>query len=100
MYVAHLLGLDVAAQERWQHAHLSGDRSKRPGMVRVSFGAYNTVDDVDALVAMLQRITRDDYGSQYCQVPESGDFRPVGHDDGVHNHFSLSHRRPLGTAMS
>ena len=69
-------------------------------MVRVSFGAYNTVDDIDALVAMLHRITRGDYEGQYCQVPESGDFRPVGRDDGVHTHFSLSHQRSLGTTIA
>jgi hypothetical protein len=81
MYVAHLLGLDAARQSRWQHALLSGDRSQRPGMVRMSLGAYNTVDDIDALVAMLQRITQRDYRGHYRRVPESGDFRPVGHDD-------------------
>ena len=36
----------------------------RPGMVRISLGAYNTSEDVDVLVEMLERIMRNDYRSQ------------------------------------
>jgi selenocysteine lyase/cysteine desulfurase len=76
MYVSHLLGLDAAEQDRWQRAQLSGDRSSKPGMVRISFAAFNTVDDIDALVSMLQRITSGDYQGHYHQSPATGDFEP------------------------
>ncbi len=72
-YVAHLLGLTNREQ--------ADSRSGRPGMVRMSLGAYNTVEDVDALVAMLHRIVQDDYDGQYYQLPESGDYKPAGYDD-------------------
>ena len=53
-------------------------------MVRISLGAYNTSEDVDVLVEMLERIMRNDYRSQYYYVPQSSDYRPVGYQDFVH----------------
>ncbi len=58
-------------------------------MVRVSLGVYNTHEDVDALVTMLQRIAAGDY-RRYFQVPESGDYRPAGYEDAMSRHFSLA----------
>ena len=40
-YVAHLLGLDAAAAERWATRVGAGDRHDAPGMVRASLGFYN-----------------------------------------------------------
>ena len=45
-------------------------------MVRISLAAYNTVEDLDALVEMLIRITEGRYHGAYRQVPESGDYVP------------------------
>jgi selenocysteine lyase/cysteine desulfurase len=75
-YVSSLLG--IADDARGQSP---GDRSDRPGMVRVSFGVYNTCADVDALVDMLQRIAAGDYHGRYDRVPATGEYRPVGYDD-------------------
>ncbi len=46
------------------------------GMVRASFGLYNTKQDVDALAAALHDITsrRDFYASHYAQLP-NGDYQ-------------------------
>jgi hypothetical protein len=52
-YVMRLLDLGAADQDRWRRAQLAGDKTGRPGMVRVSLAAYNTSEDVDALVEML-----------------------------------------------
>ena len=80
-YVMRLLGLGAADQARWRRAQLAGDKTGRPGMVRVSFAAYNTSEDIEALVEMLHRIMRHDYKGAYEQAPESGDYRPVGYED-------------------
>ena len=56
---------------------LRGDRSERPGMVRISLAAYNTCEDLDALVEMLVRISEGRYHGAYRQVPESGDYVPA-----------------------
>ena len=80
-YVMRLLGLGAADQTRWRRAQLAGDNTGRPGMVRVSFAAYNTSEDIEVLVEMLHRIMRHDYKGAYEQAPESGDYRPVGYED-------------------
>ena len=85
-YVAHLLGRaacrpgPLAARDIWRRSSRA-----RPGMVRISLGAYNTSEDIDALVEMLGRITRNDYRGLYCYVPESGDYRPAGYEELVHS---------------
>lgn len=93
-YVAHLLGLDPVEQARRQREHLAGDRSRRPGMVRLSLGLYSTVDEVDALVAMVQRIAREDYHGDYYQVPETGDYRPVGYEETTLGRFAWAEPAP------
>ena len=35
---------------------LAGDRSEMPGLVRISFGLYNTKDEIDLLIQALQAI--------------------------------------------
>jgi cysteine desulfurase / selenocysteine lyase len=87
-YVAHLLELTPAERSRWSRASAASPRSRRPGMVRLSFGAYNTTADVDAAVEMLERITRSDYRGRYEPSAQSGEYEPVGYDDAIRNHFS------------
>ena len=68
-YVAHLLGHVESEPDRWQRARLAGDTSPRPGMVRISLAAYNSSEDIDVLVEMLGRITRNDYRGLYLLRP-------------------------------
>ena len=76
-YVAQLLGVSSRETARLAQKSLSGDRSERPGMVRASLAAYNTIEDLDALVETLVRITEGRYHGAYRQVPESGDYVPA-----------------------
>ena len=46
-------------------------------MVRASLAAYNTIEDLEALVETLVRITEGGYHGAYRQVPESGDYVPA-----------------------
>jgi hypothetical protein len=48
-------------------------------MVRVSFGAYNTRDDVDALVEALTRIRRGDHACY--ERGADGEYAPAGGAD-------------------
>jgi cysteine desulfurase / selenocysteine lyase len=75
-YVSHLLGLSAEDQHRWQAAAREGRPARRPGMVRVSFGVYNTRDDVDALVDMLHRIVNGAYEGVYVESA-TGDVAPA-----------------------
>ena len=47
-------------------------------MVRISLGAHNTRDDIDAALDMLERITRGAYSGRYCQVQDTGEYQPAG----------------------
>ena len=67
-YVAALLGIGAARAQR-----TAGD--DRPGMVRASFGAYNTSEDVDALVEALLRLRRGSYRGRYERGPD-GEYTP------------------------
>ena len=68
-------------------------------MVRVSFGAYNTIEDVDALVEMLHRITRNEYKGEYHQNAENGEYVPAGYSDSLADYFSLAVNSVLGEGV-
>ena len=88
-YVVHLLNLDDSGASRWRTELLDGDRSNMPGMVRMSFGCYSNRDDVDRLVAMLERIARGDYAGDYRLDRQTGEYRPAGFEEPVAQYFAL-----------
>jgi selenocysteine lyase/cysteine desulfurase len=88
-YVVHLLGLSAGQTATWRAQMARGDKSDMPGLVRASFGCYNTADDVDRLAEMLERVARGDYRGRYRQL-SSGEFVPEGHDDDFTAHFALA----------
>ncbi len=88
-YVVHLLNLDDEAASTWRTELLEGDRSNMPGMVRMSFGCYNNRDDVDRLLAMLERITRNDYAGDYRLDRQTGEYRPAGFTEPIASYFAL-----------
>jgi cysteine desulfurase/selenocysteine lyase len=88
-YLRRLLGLSDEEVAR-AHANLrAGDRRNQPGLVRASFGMYNTTEEVDALVAALGAISRGEYRGQYDQDHATGDFRPRGWVPDLSRYFSL-----------
>ena len=75
-YILHLLAVDTVAAEQLRELHKN--KAAMPGLVRASFGLYNTTADVDALIAALAVIQRGAYHGQYVQDPLSGEYRPQG----------------------
>jgi len=95
-YVVHLLGLNARQTATWRAQMARGDKSDMPGLVRASFGCYNTTDDADRLAEMLERLARGDYRGRYRQLP-SGEYVPEGHEDDFTAHFALAtHHAPEG----
>ncbi len=88
-YVVNLLGLQEAQASGWRSKILSGDKSNMPGMVRASFGCYNTKEDIDRLVAMLQHIARGDYRGDYQLITSTGEYIPKGYEEPVSDYFNL-----------
>ena len=75
-YILHLLGLNREQAQRVRSSIMAGDRSEMPGLVRASFGLYNTFEDVDVLLEALQRISNDEYKGRYTQDQASGEYKP------------------------
>ena len=89
-YVVQLLAIDEPAQAAFRQDIIEGDHTQMPGLVRVSFGCYNTREDVDHLLQMLKRICAGDYKGDYVVDPASGTYLPRQFDmDLIHQAFSI-----------
>ena len=89
-YLIQLLGLS-RDDVQWVRASMAdGDMSTMPGMVRVSFGMYNTLEDVDELIAALRRIATGDYAGTYILDRASGEYAANGWSPDVADHFSVA----------
>jgi cysteine desulfurase / selenocysteine lyase len=88
-YILHLLKLTPQESHSVRSRMLAGDRSEMPGMIRASFGLYNTIDEVDAFIAALDCIARGQYSGKYTQVKSSGEFIPAGWHPNFKQYFSF-----------
>jgi len=88
-YILHLLGLSADESRRVRSNILAGDRSDMPGMVRASFGLYNSAGDVDRLVEALEYISRGDYSGTYHQVRSTGEYVPEDWSPQFERYFSI-----------
>jgi cysteine desulfurase / selenocysteine lyase len=88
-YILHLLGLneDQASDVR-QHI-LAGDRSDMPGLIRASFGIYNTLEDVDILLEALRHISKGEYKGKYSQDGLTGEYTPLGWQPDYSAYFNI-----------
>jgi selenocysteine lyase/cysteine desulfurase len=88
-YFMHLLGMSPTDAQAARAMMLSPDHSAKPGLIRASFGLYNTSEDVDALVDALNAIQRGAYQGDYVQDPASGEYHPTGWNPDFTPYFSL-----------
>ena len=77
-YIAHLLQLDGAESLAWVERARHGDKRGAPGMVRISFGCYNDMRDVDVAVRGLERVVAGEIAADYLADPD-GSFNPAGY---------------------
>ena len=88
-YLEHLLGLSEEEAADVRTRMLAGDPHNLPGMVRASFGLYNTVEDVDALLKGVAAIAAGRYG-EYTVDDSTGDYLPVGFNPDLNEYFSFN----------
>jgi cysteine desulfurase / selenocysteine lyase len=89
-YILRLLKVDDATYQAFRTRVLHHDRSDLPGLVRASFGCYNTCDEIDYLVEWLQRIRRGQFAGDYVLDLPTGSYLPRGWDESaVAKVFSL-----------
>jgi cysteine desulfurase/selenocysteine lyase len=77
-YLLHLLGLNDDEAEAVRRRMLAGDRSDMPGLVRISFGLYNTTDEIDILIDALYAIATGSYAGNYTQDVATGEYNLEG----------------------
>ena len=88
-YILHLLGLRPDEANQVRDRMLTGDRSEMPGLIRLSFGLYNTIQEVDDFVDAIQHIYRGEYQGEYLQDRASGEYSPRGWQPDFNPYFSL-----------
>lgn len=88
-YVLHLLRLTEPELKQIRTAMQANERQAMPGMVRVSFGMYNTKAEVDILVEALTQIARNQYQGKYLQDQRTGEYRAVGWQPELGEYFKL-----------
>jgi selenocysteine lyase/cysteine desulfurase len=82
-YVTRLLGLNSQAYEAYKARILNHDRSTAPGLVRISFGCYNTIEEIDRLTSLLRRVVSGDYSDDYVVDKASGLYLPRSFYPGI-----------------
>ncbi len=87
--ILHLLDVGEEEARRVREEMLNNQRDHMPGLIRASFGLYNTIEDVDAFVDALKAISAGDYSGDYIQDVASGEFHPVGWRPDFSAYFSL-----------
>jgi selenocysteine lyase/cysteine desulfurase len=88
-YILHLLGLKEEEAAKVRQRIIAGDKSEMPGMIRISFGLYNSMDEVDILVDALRRISDGNYQGQYVQDMTTGEYAPVDWHPDFAKYFKL-----------
>ncbi len=88
-YILHLLGLNEAEARHVREQMLAHDRSDMPGLLRASFGLYNTTEEIDALLDALNCIATENYRGQYIQDKASGEYKPLHWQPNFEAYFTL-----------
>ena len=88
-YILRLL--KVAGDEALHHQQdiIDGSRVGLPGLVRISFGCYNSIEEVDHTMGMLARIAAGELEGDYKQDPISGAYWPRGYEPDYDRYFFL-----------
>ncbi|MDO8592028.1 MAG: aminotransferase class V-fold PLP-dependent enzyme [bacterium] len=77
-YVACLLKVSKREMDELGYEVRRGDKRHVPGLVRASFGMYNTLGEVDKFAAALSQIAAGKYKGKYQQHKKTGDFSAAG----------------------
>jgi selenocysteine lyase/cysteine desulfurase len=88
-YVLHLLNLNEEQAGQVRDQMLSGDKSHMPGLIRASFGLYNSLEEVDRFADAVEAIAAGKYKGTYHQDTASGEYLPEGWQPDFESFFKL-----------
>jgi selenocysteine lyase/cysteine desulfurase len=87
--ILHLLNIKEDDAFKVRDDIIQGDKSEMPGLIRASFGLYNTIEEIDMFIDALKAIANGDYKGEYVQDKASGEFTPAGWEPKFEEYFSL-----------
>jgi len=92
--ILHILGLSKQESDQVRTDILNHDKSHMPGLIRASFGLYNSTDEIDDLVAALTAIAQGSYQGEYIQDVPTGEYHPKDWHPDFDSYFSLNNNKP------
>jgi len=88
-YVKCLLGVTPEQAKEVEKHILARDRSTIPGTFRISFGLYNTKEEIDQFCKALTKVIRKEYKGKYLVDKERGEYYPEGFTPDFSEFFTL-----------
>ena len=88
-YILRLLKVGGDEALRHQQDIVAGSRVGLPGLVRISFGCYNTIEEVDHTMGILARIAAGELEGEYEQNSVSGEYWPKDYEPDYNRYFYL-----------
>lgn len=87
-YVKSLLKLSDSESDQLISKIRKGERVDLPGMVRISFGIYNTLDEVDYFLESVNEICAGNFHGNYELNTQRGEYSPKGFEPSYQDYFS------------
>ncbi|MBN1902762.1 aminotransferase class V-fold PLP-dependent enzyme [Candidatus Sumerlaeota bacterium] len=88
-YLTRLFGLTREELERYLKQVRLGNSADLPGLVRISFALYNTLEEVEYLEYALKEIMNNNARFSYIQNPGDGEYYPQGREGMIGSPFLL-----------
>ena len=88
-YVIRLLNLSSADVKEIRNKIASNDWADLPGLVRISFGIYNTEEEIDYFIQGLSRIIKYGPAATYQVDKSTGEYFPQGVRLNFKDYFSI-----------
>ncbi len=88
-YILRLMKVSSEEALRHQQDIVDGTRVGLPGLVRISFGCYNTIEEVDHVIEVLAGVAAGEIRGDYEQDPISGAYWPRGFEPDYEQYFSF-----------
>jgi len=88
-YMKALMGLDDSVEDEMVEYLNMDDRSQLPGMIRCSFGFYNTREELDRLFEIIRKIDRKEYRGKYRLSRSTGFFFAEGYRPNLDRYFAF-----------
>ena len=77
-YIQRLLKISDKDAIKYRDDINKGVRLEVPGMIRISFGIYNTKSEIDRFIKMIDMIVSGEYKGRYAVDKRSGEAYPAG----------------------